>query len=86
MHDEIGARELRWELRQVLDRIAAGGRRVMILRNGKEAGALVSPSDLRALEAADNSRMEYHERMQEAKLRELRWLKEGLDDMRTDYR
>ena len=86
MHDEIGARDLRWGLRQVLDRIAVGGTRLMVLRSGQEVAGLVSPADLRALEAADKSRMEYHERMQEAKLRELRWLKEGLDDMRTDYR
>ncbi len=84
MHEEIGARELRRDLRSVLDHIAAGGDRLMVLRNGQEIAAIVRPSDLTALETADHSSMEYHETLQQAKLREIKWLRDGLDISRYE--
>ena len=84
MYDETAAHKLRQNLRQILDRIAADGSRQMILRNGVPVAALVAPTDLHALEKADGSRMEFFERMNEAKLREIRWLKDGLDGARYE--
>ena len=84
MYDEISAHDLRQNLRQMLDHISAGGQRLMVLRNGVEVAALVTPTELHALEKADGSRMEFHVRMNEAKLREIRWLKDGLDGARYE--
>ncbi|WP_299850404.1 type II toxin-antitoxin system Phd/YefM family antitoxin [uncultured Roseovarius sp.] len=81
MYDEIGAREFRCDLRRILDAMRPGGRRVMILRNGVPVAGLVPSEELLALEKASGSRMEYHEQMQQTKLREIRWLKEGLDGL-----
>lgn len=84
MYDEIGMQELRQNLSRILDHLAAGGPRLMITRNGKEVGALVSAHDLRALEQAASSRMAHHQKLHEAQLREIRWLKEGLDGARGE--
>ena len=84
MHDEIGAKELRHALREILDAMQANKGRVMILRNGAPIAGLVPPEELRALEQADRSRMGYHEARMKAKLREINWLKEGLDGARQE--
>ena len=84
MYDEIGAKELRHDLSRILDQVLVKGTRLMVLRNGREVAALVPTQELRALEKADASRMAFHEERQEAQLREVRWLKEGLDGARYE--
>ncbi len=84
MHDKIGAKELRHDLRRILDHVLVTGARLMILRNGRAVAALVPPAELRALEKADASRMAFHEEREQAQLREVRWLKEGLDGARYE--
>jgi len=83
LHSEIGARALRAELSRILDEVRQG-ERVMIRRNGRAVAALVPPHELTALEKADHSRMVYHEQMAAAKLRDLKWLRAGLDAARTE--
>ena len=84
MYQEISISMVRTKIRQVVDEYLDDGHRLMITRNGRPVAALVSPHDLKALEKADGSRMEFHEQMQLAQLREIRWLKEGLDGVRTE--
>ena len=84
MYDEIPVSVLRAQIRKLLDELQQGRPRVMIMRNRVGVAALVSSEDLKALERADVSRMEYHEQVQQAQLREIRWLKEGLDGERLE--
>lgn len=86
MYDEMPIHRVRVELRRVVDHLAAGGSRVMVLRNGVPVAGIVAVSDLHGLEKADQGRMEYHERMSQARLRELGLLKSGLDAARRDAR
>lgn len=86
MYEEVPIHRLRVRLRRVVDHLAAGGRRVMVLRNGVPVAGIVSVSDLQALEKADQGRMEYHEQLAQARLRDLRWLKAGLDTARLEVR
>ncbi|MGX0976080.1 PHD/YefM family antitoxin component YafN of YafNO toxin-antitoxin module [Roseovarius sp. MBR-51] len=86
MYDEMPIHRLRVRLRRVVDHLAAGGRRVMVLRNGVRVAGIVSVSDLEALEKADQARMEHHELMTQARLREISWLKAGLDSARYEAR
>lgn len=86
MYEEMPIHRVRTLLRRVVDHLATGGRRVMVLRNGVPVAALVSVSDLEALEKADQSRMEHHELRAQARLREIGWLKAGLDSARLEAR
>ena len=78
MYDEIGTRELRLEMAQVLDRLLANGRRAMITRHGRAVAGLVTAADLRALDTADASSREFHEMVAERRLREIQRLKEAI--------
>ena len=53
MYDEMPINRVRTLLRRVVDHLAAGGQRVMVLRNGVPVTGLVSVSDMKALETAD---------------------------------
>lgn len=82
MYYEMGAREFRREMTNVLDTVFASDRRVMITRNGRAVAGLVTATDLRALDKADASRMLHHELMMESRLREIRQLKDSLYEER----
>lgn len=82
MYDEMPIHRVRTLLRQVVDHLAAGGRRVRVLRNGVPVAGIVSVGDLEALETADQARMEHHALRAQARLREISWLKAGLDSAR----
>lgn len=86
MYDEMAIHRVRVELRHVVDHLATGGSRVMVLRNGVPVAGIVAVSDLLGLEKADQGRMEYHEHMSQAKLREMQWLKSGLDAARQEVK
>lgn len=58
----------------------------MVLRNGVPVAGIVSVGDLEALEKADSARMEHHALRAQARLREISWLKAGLDSARHEAR
>lgn len=86
MYEEVPIHRVRVFLRQVVDHLAIGGRRVMVLRNGVPVAGLVSVSDLEALEQADQARMEHHALRAQARLRDIGLLKAGLDSARYEAR
>jgi PHD/YefM family antitoxin component YafN of YafNO toxin-antitoxin module len=86
MYEEMPIHRVRVFLRQVVDHLATGGRRVMVLRNGVPVAGIVSVGDLEALEKADSARMEHHALRAQARLREISWLKAGLDSARHEVR
>ncbi|WP_375554195.1 type II toxin-antitoxin system Phd/YefM family antitoxin [Roseovarius mucosus] len=86
MYDEMPIHRVRTRLRRVVDHLAAGGQRVMVLRNGVAVAGLVSVSDLQALEQADQARMEHHALRAQARLRDIGLLKAGLDSARLEAR
>ncbi|KGM87525.1 Antitoxin YefM [Roseovarius mucosus DSM 17069] len=86
MYDEMPINRVRTLLRRVVDHLATGGQRVMVLRNGVPVAGLVSVSDLKALETADQARMEHHALRAQARLRDIGWLKAGLDSARYEVR
>lgn len=86
MYDEMPIHRVRTRLRRVVDHLAAGGQRVMVLRNGVAVAGLVSVSDLQALEHADQARMEHHAIRAQARLRDIGLLKAGLDSARLEAR
>ena len=79
MYIEAKTNRLRKDLRAYLDHVMATGDRVLITRHGKEVAALVTARDFEALEKAQNNREALMEMRHEAKMREFRALKEGLD-------
>ena len=84
MHDEIAMLGLRRRLTEMVDHVAGGGSRLMVLRNGRMVAGLVSPTDLLALEKADAGSARFHDMMHEARMREFRFLRDGLRDARRE--
>lgn len=78
MYDEISMLVLRRRLTEMIDHIAAGGSRLLILRNGRSVAALVSATDMHGLEKAEAGEARFYDMMHEAQMRELRFLRDGL--------
>ena len=52
----IGARELRHDLADVVARVSYGGERIGVTRNGRLAAVMISVDDLELLEQLENAR------------------------------
>ena len=56
MTTSLGTAEIKARLSEIINRVAFGHERLLVLRRGKPVAALVSVDDLRRLEAIDSAR------------------------------
>ncbi|MFK7939403.1 MAG: type II toxin-antitoxin system Phd/YefM family antitoxin [Roseovarius sp.] len=78
MYDTLSALQFRSQFSQCLTHVGYTGKRLLIVRHGRDAAALVTVQDLDALEEAQHNSEAFMKARHDAKMREWQLLKDGL--------